>query len=465
MQKIPYERPIIIKHQSGLANKFGRSRAIRSMPDIDGIPVKNIIKDFGSPVFVFSEETIRKNYRNAYRSFSMRYPNVQFAWSYKTNYLDAICRIFHSEGSWAEVVSEHEYAMAVRNGIPGENIIFNGPYKPFEALRQAVRDGAHIHVDNYDELCALETIANQENITINLTLRLNMDTGIYPSWDRFGFNYDNGEAMAAARRMFTGGKLALVGVHSHIGTCVLDPSAYKLEVEKLVAFMKAVKSEFDFTIESIDIGGGFPSNSTLHAQYATGEDSNPTVDAYAEIITSTLLESFASSDSLPLLILETGRALIDSAGSMITTVVGNKRLANGTRSIIVDAGVNTLFTSFWYKHSVYPAHETTGMFEETVIYGPLCMNIDVVRPSVRLPSMNTGDLLVLAPVGAYNVTQWLQFIRMRPAVVMIEENGVVTKIRDEETIDAIKQFEHIPSLLKEQQGVGPTHGKMYKEYN
>ncbi len=450
MQKETYERPVIIKHQSGLANKFGRSRAMRTMSQIDGIPVSQITEKYGSPVFVFSEETIRRNYRQAYRSFSMRYPKVQFAWSYKTNYMDAICRIFHSEGSWAEVVSEYEYEMAVRNGITGDRIIYNGPYKPCEFLRKAVDDGAHIHVDNYDELCTLEKIAREENKAINLSLRLNMDTGIYPSWDRFGFNYDSGEAMAAARRMFTGGKLNLVGVHAHIGTCVLDPAAYKIEVEKLVAFVKGVESQFDFAIEYIDIGGGFPSNSTLHEQYTSGDDANPPVDAYAEIITSALLASYSSSDSLPLLILETGRALIDNAGYMITSVVANKRLANGARSIIVDAGVNTLLTSFWYKHNVYPEKETSAMLEETIIYGPLCMNIDVIRPSIRLPSMNIGDLLVLAPVGAYNVTQWLQFIRMRPAVVLIGENNEVVKIRDKENIDAIKHFEHIPEWLDHQ---------------
>ncbi len=181
MQNKTYERPVIIKHQSGLANKFGRSRAMRTMSEIDGIPVRQITEEYGSPVFVFSEETIRRNYRQAYRSFSMRYPKVQFAWSYKTNYMDAICKIFHSEGSWAEVVSEYEYEMAIRNGIPGDKIIYNGPYKPFDSIKKAVKDGANIHVDHYDELCTLEEIATQKNITINLTLRLNMDTGIYPS--------------------------------------------------------------------------------------------------------------------------------------------------------------------------------------------------------------------------------------------------------------------------------------------
>ena len=123
MSRKPYIRPTIIKHVSGLANKFGRAQSMRTMSTIDGVPVKDLAARFGSPVFVFSERTVRKTVREALRVFSVRYPKVQFAWSYKTNYLDAICRIFHQEGSWAEVVSEFEYEMARRNGIPGDHIL------------------------------------------------------------------------------------------------------------------------------------------------------------------------------------------------------------------------------------------------------------------------------------------------------------------------------------------------------
>ena len=81
-----------------------------------------------------SEKTIRQTYRNAVKAFKTRYPKVQFAWSYKTNYLDAICKTFHQEGSWAEVVSGFEYDKAIRNGVDGSKIIFNGPDKTEEDL-------------------------------------------------------------------------------------------------------------------------------------------------------------------------------------------------------------------------------------------------------------------------------------------------------------------------------------------
>jgi diaminopimelate decarboxylase len=132
MEKLRYERPVIQKLNTGLMNKFGMNTEYKPMTEIEGVPVKNLIEKYGSPLFVLSENQIRTRYRDLYTSFSVRYPKVQFAWSYKTNYLNAVCNIFHQEGSWAEVVSGFEYDKALLNGVPGDKIIFNGPDKRYE---------------------------------------------------------------------------------------------------------------------------------------------------------------------------------------------------------------------------------------------------------------------------------------------------------------------------------------------
>ncbi|MFT7626205.1 MAG: diaminopimelate decarboxylase, partial [Myxococcota bacterium] len=149
--KLPYDKPTVIRHQGGgMANKIGRGPARQTMDNIDGVPVEELMAKYGSPLFVFSEQRLRRRYREVYRAFALRYPKVQFGWSYKTNYLDAVCRIFHEEGAWAEVVSEIEYEMARRNGIPPEHILFNGPYKPLPALKAALAEGCRLHIDGYD---------------------------------------------------------------------------------------------------------------------------------------------------------------------------------------------------------------------------------------------------------------------------------------------------------------------------
>jgi len=447
MTRERYEKPTILRHQGALANKFGRPPGHRALERIDGVPVAELARDHGSPLFVFSEHRLRRAYREAQRAFSQRYPKVQLAWSYKTNYLDAVCRVFHSEGAWAEVVSEHELEMARRLGVPDSHILFNGPYKPLDALRTALLNGTRVHVDHYEELYACERIAKESGKTIGVTLRVNLDVGIYPRWDRFGFNLDSGEALDAARRIASGGHLRLDGLHSHIGTYIADPAAYGRLAGRLAQLALDVRQHTGMVVGSLDVGGGFASRATLHAQYAPGTDATPPVDDYAEAISRAILEAGFRPGELPTLFLETGRALVDEAGYLLTRVVGQKRLADGTRALIVDAGVNVLFTSFWYRHDVLPAEDRGGMLEETAVYGPLCMNIDVVRPSVLLPPLEAGDLLVVRPVGAYNVTQSMQFIRLRPAVVLLGESGDIDVIRRAEHLDDLKGAETLPARL------------------
>jgi len=130
----------------------------RFVSDIDGVEIAPLLEQYGSPLFIVSENTLRENVRRLRRAFATRWPRIRHGWSYKTNYLGAICNILHQEDSWAEVVSEFEYRKARANGVPGSRIIFNGPWKPNEILEQAAQEGATIHLDHLDELYALEQV-------------------------------------------------------------------------------------------------------------------------------------------------------------------------------------------------------------------------------------------------------------------------------------------------------------------
>jgi diaminopimelate decarboxylase len=139
---------------------------------------------------------------------------------------------------------------------------------------------------------------------------------------------------------------------------------------------------------------------------------------------------------------------VDEAGYLLGSVIANKRLSTGKRATILDIGVNILFTAFWYDHKISPAQPFTHYSEETVLYGPLCMNIDVVRENVSLPLLNKGEHVVVHHVGAYNMTQWMQFITLRPKIVLIDTNEKVHVIRENETNQNITDLERVPEHLK-----------------
>jgi diaminopimelate decarboxylase len=448
MEKLKYERPVIKKMNTGLMNKFGTRTEFEPMINIDSVPVKKLVSEYGSPLFVLSEKQIRRNIKNAIRIFRTRYPKVQFAWSYKTNYLNAVCNIFHQEGSWAEVVSGFEYEKAVRNGVPGNKIIFNGPYKTDNEIITAARNNSMIHIDHPDELFTLIDLSEKHALRPSVAIRVNMDTGINPKWERFGFNYENGQAWNAVVRIMNDNNLQLAGLHCHIGTFMLSPSAYAAAAGKLCRLAADIKAKYGKVIRYIDLGGGFPSVNTLKGSYLPGTDTVPSIDQFADAITDVLTGFGFNPDEMPLLILETGRALIDDAGYLIGTVIASKRLSDGRRATILDFGVNTLFTSFWYEHKISPAQEFGEYSEDMVLYGPLCMNIDVIRESVNLPLLEKGHHVVVHKVGAYNMSQWMQFITLRPNVVLIDSNGLTHLIRKAETLDYIQMNEEIPDHLK-----------------
>ncbi|MGL1886706.1 MAG: alanine racemase [Reichenbachiella sp.] len=445
--KKAYIRPTLVKQQVGHLNKFGSSQNLGHQSDIESVPVKDLVEQFGSPLFTFSEKGIREQYRTISSAFKNRYPNVQFSWSYKTNYLDSICSVFHQEGSIAEVVSGFEYEKARSLGVPGNQIIFNGPYKSDSDLERAFNEGAIVNLDNFDEIYQAEKVAAKIDKQVKIGLRLNMDTGIKPHWHKFGFNLDNEQASDAVKRIVSCRHLNLSGLHSHIGTFVLDPTAYGVQIKKMVAFMQTIESKYETVIKYLDIGGGFPSKNRLKGIYLPPDVAIPEIESYADEICSSLLEALPEGH-YPKLYLETGRAMIDEAGSLISTVLSRKNTPEGLDGYIVDAGVNLLYTHTWYNFNIKPDRPLGGIAENVKLYGPLCMNIDVIADSVYLPPMPVGTHLVIAPVGAYSVTQWMQFITYRPAVVMMMENGTVECIRRKEVLKDVSGCERIPESLK-----------------
>jgi diaminopimelate decarboxylase len=439
-----YEPPTIVRNAFGLMNKVGQRGSLLSRTHVDGVEIASLIRDHGSPLFVFSESTLRSRVREVHAAMSQHLPQSQLCWSYKTNYLGAICAIHHQEGSLAEVVSGMEYEKARRLGVPGNQIVFNGPAKTEMELARAVQEGAIIHADHFEELRLLEGVARNRNMRVPVGIRVSLDAGIVPRWDRFGFSLESGTAAQAVQQIVDSPYLELGGLHTHIGTYVLDPTAYRRAAQKLANFASQLTARHGRRPTHLDFGGGFASNNSLASQYHSGA-LVPRPDEYIREIGHGIGE--AKAQDYPIL-LETGRALVDDAGTLLSTVLATKRLPTGRSAIVIDAGVNLLFTSWWYRLELTPARPVDGFVEDTTVYGPLCMNIDCIRESIALPPMSAGDILSIRPVGAYTFTQSMQFIHLRPACVLIDEHGGVEVIRRREILEDLMGAEQLPPRLR-----------------
>ncbi len=490
MTKPAYAPPTVRRIAPGALNpqRHGRAPVLEA---IDGVAVTDLLAAHGSPLFVFSEADLRAKARALREAFTSRYPEVVFAWSYKTNYLDAICRVFHDEGWIAEVVSDFEYEKARGNGIAGSDIVFNGPWKSPAALRRAVDEGAMLQIDNGGELLALARIADELEREIPVALRVHLDTGTHAPWSKFGFDADTGEAARMIQWLAGHTRLRLRGLHAHIGTFMLDAGAYAIAVERLVGLALGAEQAGAGPVEYLNVGGGFASHARLHGQVAAPEQATPGFDRYAEEICGTVLRLWPADRRPPRLILETGRALVDEAGYLLATVVAvkNRRVGGNAaaaalaafgkdsatlaaygktagalaaygketgatlpggdqRALVVDAGINLLYTTAWYQPTIHVARTGGGTARLTTLYGCLCMNIDVIREQTPLPEdLRPGDAIVVHPVGAYNWTQSMQFITYRPAVVLVAPDGGVHVIRRREQLEDVRGPEQVPAHL------------------
>jgi len=457
-RKKPYEAPRI-ELLSTLGTQKHRTLDIATAEAemVDVGDVGALLAEFGSPLFVASEQALRAQYRAFRDTFTAPGADTVVAYSYKTNYLPAVCAILHQEGAWAEVVSGVEYELARSLGVPGEHIIFNGPYKRLEELERAVVEGAQIYLDGFDELDALAALTQRMRRTAHVGLRVNFQHG-RQSWTKFGFNADNGDAVEALRRVRkAGARMELRGLHNHSGTFQIDPEIYARATQTLCAVARKAR-ELGMAPTMIDLGGGYPSHNRLKQAFEPSDGSyvpGQHLAPFAEAIVGALGRSRKAFGERPTLVLEPGRAVVDGAMRLACSVVARKRIAGQGDAVIVDAGVNLLPTAYWYDHRV----DAVGVEDAgaagtapVAIYGPLCMQIDILRERTILPPMAIGAPLVVSNVGAYCLTQSMQFIQPRPAVVLVDAKGKAELIRRRETMQDIFALDRVPARLQPRAG-------------
>lgn len=449
----PYEPMTLTRHTFGAVSKYSGLALNTRAPlvptsvvdQIEGCEVSALVREFGSPLFVVSEERLRAEFQAFRRAFRALHADTEVAYSYKTNYLSGICALLHQEGAWAEVVSGLEYQMATQLGVPGRHIVFNGPYKPKADLRRALRDGAWINVDNFDELSLVEEIARGEGIVPTVGLRVTAEVTEAP-WSKFGFSLETGLAEEACRRLAASRSLRLGGLHVHLGTNLPDPGVFQSLLEVLLPLMTRLERRHGIRWEVLDLGGGFP-NRHRYERSHPGVAPEDVFASFAETIVSPLTAAFRKLQSRPRLVLEPGRALVEHAVFLLMTVTAVKRLPSGAKAAMLDAGVHLLPTAYYTDLDIAPTEPYPLSVEEVTLFGPLCMQVDSLARGVRLPPLRRGAHLVVKNCGAYTDSQSMQFILARPPVVLVSD-GRPELLRKGERLEDFVGRDRVPARLR-----------------
>ena len=468
MKKRKYEAPNIELIQISTIGKhsilnMGTSSVFEEVDDVE-----KLLNKYDSPLFLLSEKKLRSKYNEFKDAFTEEGIETIIGYSYKTNYLPALCSILKQEGAWAEVVADMEYKLARSLNIPGSRIIFNGCYKTETELNKAVSEDALINIDSFNELELLDRVAGSLGKKARTGIRINFVMGNMP-WTKFGFNYESGEAKEALEKISKKKNIKFEAIHNHSGTFNVDPKMYSKSTRIIIELAEYAK-KLGLNTKIIDVGGGFPSSNKLKPQYdipGGSKYNENTLQQFSSAIMNHLKKAkHLFNKGKPILILEPGRAIVDEAMQLISKVVSKKKDANGNDSIVMDAGVNILPTAYWYDFEPKLANKLNGSNNNlngktkkngsnyngpVKMYGPLCMQIDSINESVNLPSVELGDVIVFSNVGAYNLTQSMQFIQTRPAVVLLGPNGVEL-IRRKETWRDIFKLDTLPKRLVKSNG-------------
>jgi diaminopimelate decarboxylase len=406
---------------------------------IGGCSVVDLAEEFGTPLYLFDESTIRRKCREFRNEFTRLSPDTLVIYASKAFLNRALALILKEEGLGLDVVSGGELSIAQSVDFPPDKVYFHGNNKTPEELNLALDLGVgRIVVDNFYELDLLNKLAGKRGIKRSILLRLSpgvdphthqhTTTGTIES--KFGFPLATGQAEEAVNQASSASNLNLLGLHFHLGSPVSEIQPYELAIELVLGFARGMSQKFGFDLREFDIGGGFAVTYTLDSVVPTTAD-------YARAVTGRL-DSLVSELELsrPRLIVEPGRAIIAQAGVALYKVGAVKEIPGVKKYVCVDGGMSDNIRPALYgaEYEALVANRALEAGRNVVtIAGKLCESGDILVKDINLPAARPGDIIAVPACGAYSIPMSSNYNAIpRPAIAMVNQ-GRPRLIRRRET--------------------------------
>ena len=405
---------------------------------IGGCDSIELAAEFGTPLYIFDELSLRHKCAEFRDEFSRCYTDTKVVYACKAFISRTLATIFKEEGLGLDVVSAGELSIAQSAHFPPDKVYFHGNNKSAEELQLALKwHIGRIVVDNLHELRMLDEIAKKQGAKPDILLRLSpgvdphthkyIATGVTDS--KFGF-FLSGAAEAVAQAM-SSPNLNLVGLHFHIGSLIFEVEPYLQAIEIALNFANDMKSRYRLEPRELNIGGGFA------IQY-TQDRPAPPVSVYAQAIAAKVVSNCQELGlALPGLVVEPGRAIVGQAGVALYEVGAIKDIPSIRRYVSVDGGMGDNIRPALYG-AKYEAVVANKMREtearEVTIAGKFCESGDILIKDITLPSVSAGDIIALPTCGAYCLPMASNYnASFKPAVVLVKE-GKARLIRRRENL-------------------------------
>ena len=410
----------------------------------EGVPVRRIAREVGTPVYIYSLATLRRHFRVFDQAFA-RVPHL-VCFSVKSNSNLAVLRTFAKEGSGFDIVSGGELFRALKAGADPKKTVFSGVGKKKEELDYALNAGILMfNVESEQELTLLNHVARSLGKKAPVSLRVNPDVDakthpyISTGMKKNKFGIDIRRSLDVYKKAASLSHLEVIGLDCHIGSQLTSVAPFVDALSRLReyldrALLGSLRRE-GAQIRYLDLGGG------LGIQYKDEEPPHP--EKYAEA----LVRELQGLDVT--LILEPGRVIVGNAGILVTEVLYLKETGE-KKFVVVDAGMNDLIRPALYGsyQAIRPVAERKGEAIVADVVGPICESGDFFAKDREIPRPEPGDLLAVMSAGAYGFTMASNYNShpKAPEILVDGENFYV--VRKRESFEDLINGEMIPPILQ-----------------
>ncbi len=418
--------------------------------EVGGIEIPELVKKFGSPLYIYDFDTIDSITKDFKKAFEGR--DIHMMYAAKAFMTKAICKIMQKENFGLDCVSAGELYTAHLADFDMKNIVFNGNNKTCEELRIAIDFGVQLFsVDNFTEAKNLDKVAKEKNVKVNILLRITpgiechtheyIQTGNIDS--KFGFDLSQiDEIVSLVVNDYK--NLNLVGLHAHLGSQIFETQVYHDAVEVMMREAKLIKDKFGLNLDTFNIGGG------AGIKYV---ESDEPISIYeiADVVKNSFDENCAKYGiEKPHLYIEPGRCIVGTAGITVYTVGSYKNVPNGKKYVALDGGMADNIRPALYE-AEYTAEKVSDIDveKETVtLAGRYCESGDILIKNVEMPKLQEGDLVCLYDTGAYCYSMSSNYNRtLKPSVVLVKDGKAQIMVK-RQTFEELVENDEIPEMLK-----------------
>ncbi len=395
----------------------------------DGCNTVDLAREYGTPLYVYSENDIKNKCNELKNCFINKYDNVRVAYASKAFLSLYMCKIIEQEGFCLDVVSEGELYIALKAGFPVERIELNGNNKLYSEIEMAIDNNiGRIIVDSLSELDIIDEICKNKNKKVNILYRItpgvNIKSHDYISTgkkdSKFGIPLDEDVIFPYVERAIKSEYVNFLGFHFHIGSQLHDNKPYLVALETSLKLVKQIKERYNYDIKELNLGGGFG------IEYTENDNKKP-FSYFVDPIMKRIEEFFYEIKiTRPAIVIEPGRSIVGEAGITLYTIGAIKRIKGLKTYVSVDGGMADNIRPALYNAGytgIIANKASDSKNNKFTICGKCCESGDILINDIKLPNPESGDIFAIFSTGAYCYAMASNYNKnLIPAVVVVN-NG------------------------------------------